>query len=297
MNNIFCEIENYTGLSEVTQYAILKTLLILVIILIIRRIIFSFVARFNPNIRNNYRIRSVINYITYGITLLLVGRIWFSGIDSLATYLGLLTAGLAIALKELILNIAGWLFIIFRGPFKVGDRIEISKIAGDVVDVSVFQFTLNEVGNWVHAEQSTGRLIHIPNAKVFSEPVANYTTEFNYIWHEIALKVTFESNWKKAKTILQNIATKHTAQTVAQAEKDLKNAKGKYLLFYSNLTPIVYTSMEENGVQLTLRYLCPPRKRRGSQETIQEAILTEFQKEADIHFAFLGLKIIGQPPN
>ena len=79
------------------------------------------------------------------------------GIASLTTFLGLASAGVAIAMHDTIANLAGWFFIISRKPFKVGDRIEIGEIAGDVIDIRIFQFSLVEIGNWVDAEQSTGR--------------------------------------------------------------------------------------------------------------------------------------------
>src|SRR3989442_7605528 len=84
-----------------------------------------------------------------------------------------------------LVNLAGWVFIIWRSPFALGDRIQIGQHAGDVIDVRLFQFTLNEIGNWVQADQSTGRIIHIPNGKVLTEVIANYSEGVQYIWHEI----------------------------------------------------------------------------------------------------------------
>ncbi len=104
--------------------------------------------------------------------------------------MGLFTAGLAIALKDPLTNLAGWLFIVFRKPFIVGDRIQIGPHAGDVVDIRPFQFTILEIRNWVDADQSTGRMIHLPNAKVFVEAQANYSLGFNYIWNEIVVRLT-----------------------------------------------------------------------------------------------------------
>ena len=99
-------------------------------------------------------------------------------------------------------NLAGWVFIAIRKPFAVGDRIEIGDHTGDVIDMRLFQFTLVETGNWVDADQSTGRIIHIPNGWVFRQSTANYTAGFNFIWNEIPVTVTFESNWEKARDIL-----------------------------------------------------------------------------------------------
>ena len=95
------------------------------------------------------------------------------GLRSLGTFLGLLSAGLAIALKDVVASMAGWIFILWRRPFQLGDRIQIGDRAGDVVDLRLFQFTLLEIGNWVDADQSTGRSIHVPNGAVFTEPLFN----------------------------------------------------------------------------------------------------------------------------
>src|SRR6266498_2238382 len=183
-------------------------------------------------------------------------------------------------------NVAAWAFIIWRRPFEVGDRIQIGPHAGDVIDLGLFQFTLNEIGAWVNADQSSGRIIHVPNGKVFTDPVANYNKGFRYIWNEVPVVVTFESDWKKAKQILGKIAFKHAEHLTAQAEQDLLAASQQYLINYRKLTPIVYTNVVDYGVQLTIRYLIEPRKRRGTVHAIWEEILTEFANAPDSDLAY-----------
>src|SRR5204863_8671025 len=209
---------------------------------------------------SRYRWRKALTYLVVAIGAIIIGSMWFAGVQSLATFLGLLTAGLAIALKEPVSNLAAWAFIICRGPFEVGDRIQIGSHAGDVIDLGLFQFTLNEIGAWVDADQSSGRIIHVPNGKVFTDPVANYNKGFRYIWNEVPVVVTFESDWKQAKQILGTIAVKHAEHLTAQAEQDLLAASQQYLINYRKLTPIVYTRVVNDGVQLTIRYLIEPRK-------------------------------------
>ncbi|MBZ0199912.1 MAG: mechanosensitive ion channel family protein [Ignavibacteriaceae bacterium] len=80
-------------------------------------------------------------------------------------------------------------FILERKPFTVGDRIQTGDVAGDVIDLRIFRFTRMEISNWVDAEQRTGRTIHVPNGKVFTEWQANYSTGFQYIWNEISVLV------------------------------------------------------------------------------------------------------------
>jgi small-conductance mechanosensitive channel len=216
--------------------------------------------------------------------ILLIGRVWFQGFDSISTYLGLLSAGLAVALQTPIVNFVGWIFLISRRPFEVGDRIEIDGNRGDIVDMRIFNFTMMEIGNWVDADQSTGRIIHVPNGKVFTESIANYNKGFDYIWDEIPILLTFESDWKKAKSILERIAQQHELDD--EAVERVRQAAERYLIFYQKLTPIVYTSVKDSGVLLTIRYLTQPRKRRTTQEKIWESILDAFFAESAIDFAY-----------
>ena len=224
---------------------------------------------------NKYRWSKFFNYTFVVISVFIVGRIWFAGVQSLATFLGLFSAGLAIALKDLIVNVAAWLFIIWRKPFNTGDRIQIGDLSGDVIDIRPFQFTILEIGNWVDAEQSTGRMIHIPNGKIFEQSIANYESGFEFIWNELKVLITFESDWQQAKDLLTKIIDKESLSTHLDAEKQMKRAAHKYLITYKKLTPIVYTSVEKSGVLLTIRYLCKPRKRRVSENVLWEKILTE----------------------
>jgi small-conductance mechanosensitive channel len=229
------------------------------------------------------------------IGIFLVVRVWFAGIQSLATFLGLITAGLAIALKDLVTSLAGWIFILWRRPFIVGDRIQVGEHRGDVIDVRVFKFSLMEIGNWVDAEQSTGRIIHIPNSLVLTNVLANYSQGFRFIWQEIPVLITFESNWQKAKEILLEIANKYALHLSSEAEKRVKEASKKYMVFYTTLTPTVYTTVKDSGVMLTIRYMIEPRKRRGSEQEIWEAILTEFGKNSDIDFAYPTTRFYNNP--
>ena len=114
----------------------------------------------------------------------------------------------------------------------------------------------------------------------------NYSQGFTYIWHEIPVLVTFESNWEKAKQILQEIATQQSEHLSKEAEKRVKQAAKKFMIFYSKLTPIVWTSVKDCGVLLTIRYLSDPRKRRGTEQAIWEDILHQFAANDDIDFAY-----------
>ena len=183
------------------QLKLLQTAGLIFVFALARWLAVRVVHRRVEDVRQQYQWRKSITYVIFTLATLTVARIWLEGLQALSTFLGLLSAGLAIALQDPIVNLAGWLFLMWRRPFGVGDRIQIGEIQGDVIDIRVFQFTLLEIGNWVGADQSTGRIVHVPNGKVFREPQANYSEGFAFIWNELPGLVTFESNWLKAKDL------------------------------------------------------------------------------------------------
>jgi len=283
------------GDLSLLQQRLLWTAAFLAVLTAARWAILFVLRRRTEDVRTRYYWRKTVTYTVSILGLFLIGRIWLPGVGSLATFLGLLGAGIAVALKDALQNLAGWLFILWRRPFGVGDRIQIGNDAGDVIDLRIFQFTLLEIGNWVNADQSTGRLVHVPNGKVFSESTANYTRGFPYIWNEIAVLLTFESNWEEAKRILHAIAARHAEHTGALAEKQILEASRRFMIFYSTLKPTVYTSVEDSGVLLTIRYLCEVRHRRGTSEAIWEDILREFAARDDIDFAYPTVRYYDNP--
>jgi small-conductance mechanosensitive channel len=273
------------------QARLLTTLAVVLVFIGIRYVVLRVVYRRVEDTKALYQWRKTITYITYLLAILVVGRIWVQGFESVSTFLGLLSAGLAIALRDPIVNFAGWLFIISRRPFDVGDRIQIGSNQGDVIDIRVFQFTLMEIGNWVEADQSTGRVIHVPNGRVFQEAQANYSKGFAYIWNEIPILVTFESNWRKAKEILTEIANRDAEHLSKAAEESVRLAARQFMIFFTHLTPVVYTRIADSGVLLTIRYLCEPRKRRSTAEKMAEDILSRFAECHDIDFAYPTYRI------
>jgi small-conductance mechanosensitive channel len=152
-----------------------------------------------------------------------------------------------------------------------------------------------EIGNWVDADQSTGRVIHIPNGHVFSKAQANFTEGFDFIWHEIPVTITFESNWRKAKEILLRIAIRHMGDTRQAARRQVELAASSYYIIYSKFTPVVYTTVKDHhGIVLTIRYLTMPRRRRSTEQQMWEDILSEFAQREDISFAYPTYRLYSQ---
>ena len=274
-------------LSSETQEKLFTTLLIILVMVVVRWAALRYVnKRFLENTRTLYTWRKGIEYSAYIVGGILIGRIWLVGLQSILTYLGILSAGLAIALQDPIVNLVGWLFIVTRRPFSVGDRVEVGDHSGDVIDMRLFQFSLLEIGKRIDAEQSTGRVLHMPNGLVFTSVIANYSQGLPFIWNEIPILVTYESDWEKAKAILTDVINAHAPHVDREMLKQKQIKEMRFVISYNNTAPAIYTKIESSGVLLTMRYLVQPRHRRGSEQTIHEAILRAFAPHDDIDFAY-----------
>lgn len=279
-------LSEYLNISQELLQKIVLSIIIFVVLSILRASAIYFIKRKDLEPKQAYYFRRTVLY-TFSIALIiLIVPVWIRGIGSISTFLGLASAGLAIAMHDTIANITGWFFILWRKPFKVGDRVQINETAGDVIDIRIFQFSLIEIGNWVDADQSSGRIIHVPNSKVLRDPLANYHIGFEFIWHEIPVLITFESDWQKTKEILEKIVNESALHLSKDAEKQVRKAAEKYLVFYGKLSPIVYTTVKDSGILHTIRFLVDPRQRRKIEQDIWEAILIEFQKQPNINLAY-----------
>lgn len=274
------------GLGADLQVKIVETALIALAVVIVRRLVLRVVDRRVEDRTLRYRWSKVTGYVSFVLAAFLILPVWVTKDLQLGTFLGLVSAGVAIALKDLLADLAGWIFILWRRPFELGDRIQVGGYAGDVVDIRIFAITLMEIGNWVDADQSTGRMVHVPNAMVFTQPLANYTATFPFLWNEIPVLVTFESDWRKAKGVLEEIVNEQALELSKEAEQHLRQAAKRYNIHYTKLTPVVYTSVQDSGVLLTARYLTEPRRRRGSAQEMWERILDAFAEIQDVDLAY-----------
>lgn len=270
--------------SETTS-EVVGSVAVVVGLILLRWLILRYVHRTIDDPDVWFRAKRIATYTTTIVAVITLAWIWVDAFDSLPTYLGLVSAGIAIALSDLLKNMAGWLFILVRRPLRIGDRIEVDGTAGDVVDVRLFRFSLMEIGNWVHADQSTGRLVHVPNGVVFTKPIANYTEGFEHIWHEVPVLITFESNWQKARQIVRE-EVDAASNFDGHALRRLREAAREYQIKIGTLTPIVYLKVEDSGVLLTGRLLIPARERRIVDERVWSALLTRFADENDIELAY-----------
>lgn len=272
------------------------TLLALVLLSALKFLTNKMITRKATSSRLEYRLHKAMDYATVFLGIIVIGRIWFAGFKSITTIIGFASAGIAFALKDPIINIAGWAYILWQKPFNVGDRIEIGSTKGDVVDQQLMQFTVMEIGRWIDGDQNTGRMIHVPNGLIFHQSLSNYSDDFAYLWDELKIRLTFESNWEKAKKIVGEILESYTEEVRKPAEKALREASHKFMIMQADgkFEPHIYTEVKDFGVLLDGHYIVEYRKRRKASHEIWENILTEFSKHSDITFAYPTWRVYDQ---
>jgi small-conductance mechanosensitive channel len=269
------------------QSKLLLTGVWLVALTLVRWIVLAIVHRRidEPNVW--YRTQKLLSYLITFIGLVVLVSIWVNG-SGLTTYIGLLTAGLAIALSDVLKNLAGWLFIVLRRPFRLGERIQIGEHQGDVIDIRAFRFTLFEIsGERVDAEQPTGRLLHVPNGLVFTETLANFTEGFRYVWHEIPVLITFESDWEAAERIIaEAIEGQAPIASEMRAMQELRETMVEYRIGDITLDPEVYLTVRDSGVLLTGRLLAEAYRLRAVDQAVWKSLLVAFKAHGGIDLAY-----------
>ena len=301
METVETFIRNLLHLGSEQQAQIVETAVLVIALYLISHFVVWLINRRTNEHNVFHGWRRTIRYLTIIIATLAIARIWVQEFASFATYFGLLSAGLAFALSDTLSNIVGWFFIIGRRPYTIGDRIEMDGDTGDVVDIRIFQTTIAEIRNWVEADQSTGRLLHIPNQKVFKHTIANFTEGIPYIWQEVPVLITRESNWELTKTLLNDIAHRHSDTVVNIAQEQSERFKRKIAIKYGKMTPIVYTRVQPHGIELTMRFLCHTRHRRGITSAVWEDVLYAVAQHNDIQLAYPAQRLYADwlptPPN
>lgn len=194
---------------------------------------------------------------------------------------GLVSAGLAFALQEVITSFAGYIAISFGGFFHIGDRVEFGGIKGDVVDVSALRTTLVELGEWVHSDLYTGRVVRVTNGFIFKQPVYNYSGDFRFLWDEFTLPVSYDSDHRLTRSILSEVATDVTAEFVERAKNDWTSFMASFAVRNEDLTPVVTLVVTSNYIEFTVRYLVPYESRRRVRDAIFTRVFDRLQENRD----------------
>jgi small-conductance mechanosensitive channel len=290
------EILNSIWSNDLYRKLILTVLIILGQNILRRLLILIVTQRIAEDSPYIYTVRKATGYAINILGALLVFGIWIERLGDLSVALGILAAGIAFALQEVIGSFAGWLTIISGRPFSVGDRIETGNIRGDVVDVGILRTTLMEIGNWLQGDHNTGRIVTVSNAFIFKEPLYNYSAHLRFIWDEISIPVMYESNWKKAILIMSEAVKQHPIyqNLLPQAEEQRRQARRKLAVKITSLEPRVFVKLTDNWIELGIVYPVDNDFRRTFRSEVSQRILSEFA-EADIRIASQTIAIVRFP--
>ncbi len=248
----------------------------------------------SANIEDVNRRHTLRKYIGYGYAFFLVivaVALFADSLTGLGTILAVLLAGVAIALQDILKSFVGWLYVSSRSGLDVGTRVEVSGVVGDVIDVGILKTTMLEVGNHVFGQQSTGRLVTVPNFRLVSENVFLSAARNPFIWEEIQVTVPFECEWKRAEEIMLGIGNDLFEEIAPDVELGFKQLERRYAFKYGKLTPIVYVSLGESGVELTLRFLAPVRRRRGLIDATSRRVLEAFAAVPNLRLAHPAIRL------
>ncbi len=244
----------------------------------------------SQNIEDVNRKHALRKLVTYGYVLfllLLAVALFADWLTGLGAILAVLVAGIAIALQDVLKSVVGWIYLSGRSGIEIGSRIEVQGIVGDVIDIGMLKTTLLEVGGeLVYGRQSTGRLVSVPNYRMLSESVLIAHASSPYVWQEVKVTLTFESDWQRAQQILEGIGEELFEQIAPQLERGFSVLERRYAFKQGSITPIVYIALGEAGIDLALRFLVHTRRRRGAVHTVTRRILLAFAAEPRVRLAY-----------
>ena len=281
---IIQDISQYLGktfgfYSEYIELVIL-TILIFVFFSVLKAVVRGLYSKADVSNKKKYFRNRMIKITLNIISIVLIVLLWGHRITGIITVISFLSAGIAIAVKEIIFDFFAGIYINTKKIFELEDRIEVNGIKGDVVNMRSLGFEVLEVGDRVHAEQSTGRIIHIPNSFVFTYPLKNYTKAFKYIWDEITVKLPLDEDVEKTKAVLYGIIENNEIlKTIPKKMEDaVADATVEYRIYYNYLETIIYTEIVDSHIELYIRYIVHPKKVRIVQDDIYLKILDEYHK-------------------
>ncbi len=265
------------------------------VILALVRLFQPYLIRGIKEASTRYRTRRFANLVGYFAIVIAAISIFSDQLGVFGVVLGVAGAGAAFALQDLVAGVAGWFVIAFGRFYKVGDRVQLGGIRGDVVEVGVLRTTIMEAGDWDKGGLYTGAIVRVPNSASFKTPVHNYSAEFPFLWDEITIPVRYGSDYPFVREILLRIASEVTADDATGARSEWRRLTVKYPVGDASADPNVTMAPAKESVEFTVRYVVGYRTRRAQQDRLFTRILEEIAKNPDrVALAVLAYLTTGQ---
>lgn len=226
---------------------------------------------------SNIEIFSKVLKYLIGLIILMIAIFSYAGSwTGLGLGVGLFSASIGWALQKPITGFAAWVMIVIRRPFDIGDRIVIENVRGDVIDITLTHIYLKEIGGIVPGEESSGRIIMVPNSILFEKYITNYTAKNEYVLDQVSVLITYESNLKKAMKLILVAAKKHTKDTIEKLGKE----------------PYIRTYFDPNGIRVHARYLVKAKNLQKISSDITQEIYNRIAKAKDVRIAYPHTEVI-----
>ncbi len=295
------------GVSAESAQKLLLTMGLIVLIYVLRRILQGLAWLFLFN-RASDQVRFWVRQAISAASVLLLAlgtmSIWFEQPERLAAALGIITIAVGFALQRVILSLAGYFVILQGKTYRIGERIAVGDVRGDVIAIGFLHTTLMEMGEstgldtsaqWVRSRQYTGRVVTLSNAKIFEDSVHNMTRDFPFVWEEISVPVPYSADREVAESIIVSAAVGHTVKLTEIGSAALETMQRKYFVRVVDLHPSVYYKITDNWLEMTVRFLARDRDIRELKNAITREILDGFDA-AGIGIASSTYDIVGLPP-
>lgn len=214
------------------------------------------VLRYVHDARRRYQfllLRRIIVWCVVGITIAFALA---TEVGSIATFAGLITAGIAVALQNVIMAIAGYFFLIGKYGVRVGDRVQISNVTGDVIDIGLIRLHLIEVGGAETDRQPTGRVVVFSNAVVF-QPTASFFKQIpgtSFVWHEVSLTLAPESEYTHAESRMIGAVEKVFAEYRESIERQHREMERTLSVAVAVPRPRSRLRLTQTGLEVVIRY-------------------------------------------
>ena len=213
--------------------------------------------------------------------LMLIGIliVVFGSPKQLSTVIGLVTAGLTVALQDFILAFVGWFILMGKTGIGVGDSVEINGVSGEVIDIGVFRTTLLETGNWASTGHPTGRRVAFNNMYAISGQYFNFSTSGQWLWDEFAVTVPPDQDVAATMARVQKTVTEETAADTEAAEKEWGQVSRRGLSQFS-AKPAVNVRPAGAGAELVVRYVTRAAGRFDRRSSLAEIVLSSLREAA-----------------
>jgi small-conductance mechanosensitive channel len=220
--------------------------------------------------------RKFVRYGTGVAVFIVLVIMWQPFGGGAAAAFGLAAAGLTFAMQEVIGALAGWFNITVGRIFRIGDRIQMGGVRGDVIDITPLRTNLMEIGSshddtaWVKGRQHTGRMVAISNKATFTDPVYNFSSFFDFIWEELRVLIPHHEDRHLASSILETEA--EAVSQVDEALREMKAFRRRFPVPEAELVPRVFATTERDGLVLAARFIVPTRTARSVKDELARRV-------------------------